>query len=1426
LAKNLMEEYTKRIDSSEMIIDYYKNQTTTGLERYFLEIESWLEKETSAEENKPLVIQADEGVGKKTLLAQWMKYHNERSKKSHPDLIIAHFGGTGGNNASHYYAIYKILIRLRENFNIAQKVELLESKLVNYFSYWLDVSSRALMARVVDDSTIILIFDGINMFIDPETGEEANVALWFPQTFPLKIKVIVTTEPDTLAIRHFENCGCNILKIEDEPLLLSTLINNQMSRPSYIADQNYQQKVLDILKSKSNEVLRFSLFVKTYLSTLIPYPSDHIIKESEIDKDDFAKIFQKLDFEKLREINNIDQLNHFILDHFSNNIMNPESFKALLTAMTITEKGLTETELLDLVKVQTKEWKFLVAVFKNFFMKHKDLWKINNEPFKKAISQFYSLKSSPYILKLHEDVSEVIKKTPTSIRKLEELSYHLYGCKSYFKLKEVVSSIENFLLLFNPNNKFELCRYWQILEHKGFDPVMEYSNAIESFEMHYKPSSEDTFMIILQISRFLKEFSDFETELTPVFRHPPIKGGKEMKEIGLRREIKKMGMFLAENWEDEDDKIDDVEEIEHELSKEFPDYSENMVKELAAQIYESTQKRKEEYASKTQRVATESSYESPSKNDKAKKKTTKKKLPAILNEIESLNVDIPENREKFKEYFTNLELQKSKEDEEQVKKPKYLDDGEEIQPNQGQIDEMAQAHSTLRVKGKSHSILGGGSTVLLTEPDGEIAKKEEAILQSRLLKSKGNLLPTFYYYKRWLWMMFPWVTLSFKMNYSRIIYECYSSATKYISVPDEREKTKQALKIAIEAKLKKQLILVKKNDSSEPKSSSRLEPSATSKRKILPPLNNMRHSPTLSVSQNFNQVTTSNRSLGLADLTAAIPSDERLVKTVKHQKTKKDPLFITCEFLDTSNFNASLNLSKVEHATEGDYTGRESGFVNSSMFNKDKLNNHIQIKEKSLFFSEKKFEQSLQKSNETLKTLLLPHYQDSVLLYTEKNVQELEAKVQQLNFTLNDIIFKTKSCAKKLKDSSIVEINLSRTGAVDYSEKFNVRSEEVNNQITKAEQMKDTAINQKSRLESIIKICLKNKKEDELYIRSLNYLLTNFNKMIQSERQDIAWNTKQTAELEKLSAQFVQAQEEKFQTIDTMMRHIKSEKVMTLKIEQRVDFAYSKLEKSSNDATTYLKNTARIQREKQEQRDLADSALREKAGANQEHLEEMRRFIAIVEEKIGLNVEDPKFTKFSDYVEKLNEYEGSIYNVNRDLEKLRQEKDAQQNYLDTLKKAKGSQRVQQEVSKSAYDSIEGREELQKILREKKSKADQLSRNIMNRTKLVLNAKIITAKLCNQLGIKSKHEGLESNEIPTDKIIEEVQAKLKELEEKLDPQVYDSFKNGKLNLNAHLQSSSENKETDNFYPAKGSSNDLEQAVLFKHGRRYVETLNKL
>ena len=203
--------------------------------------------------------------------------------------------------------------------------------------------------------------------------------------------------------------------------------------------------------------------------------------------------------------------------------MDYEKFKGVLVALNITEKGLSETEISTLTGATTKEWNFILAVFKTFMMKYRDLWKINNETFKKAIRQMFQDEPG-YTVQLHSDIAEILnKKTSNSIRKLEEETYHLFMSKNYFKLKEAVANIENFLLLFNPNNKYDLCRYWQILEQRGFDPSAEYTKAVEGFELHYRPNQEDTFMIILQVSRFLKEFSDFETSVTPEFRHPPIK---------------------------------------------------------------------------------------------------------------------------------------------------------------------------------------------------------------------------------------------------------------------------------------------------------------------------------------------------------------------------------------------------------------------------------------------------------------------------------------------------------------------------------------------------------------------------------------------------------------------------------------------------------------------------------------------------------------------------------------------------------------------------------------------------------------------------------------------------------------------------------------------------------------------------------------
>lgn len=66
--------------------------------------------------------------------------------------------------------------------------------------------------------------------------------------------------------------------------------------------------------------------------------------------------------------------------------------------------------------------------------------------------------------------------------------------------------------------------------------------------MHYHPTSDDLFRIITQISRFLREFSDFETYYTPDFRHPKLIGNnKELEDIGILGEFKNLALCEEED---------------------------------------------------------------------------------------------------------------------------------------------------------------------------------------------------------------------------------------------------------------------------------------------------------------------------------------------------------------------------------------------------------------------------------------------------------------------------------------------------------------------------------------------------------------------------------------------------------------------------------------------------------------------------------------------------------------------------------------------------------------------------------------------------------------------------------------------------------------------------------------------------------------
>ena len=120
------------------------------------------------------------------------------------------------------------------------------------------------------------------------------------------------------------------------------------------------------------------------------------------------------------------------------------------------------------------------------------------------------------------------------------------------------------------------------METQGYDPVVEYNKGIEIFDMHFSPKPEDLFTIILQISRFLKEFSDFETLTTPEFKHPFIQGktvDKNTDKAYLKKEGATKIAKLKLETENEPSKVERVIDIKSFLCSHSKDAREAILKD-------------------------------------------------------------------------------------------------------------------------------------------------------------------------------------------------------------------------------------------------------------------------------------------------------------------------------------------------------------------------------------------------------------------------------------------------------------------------------------------------------------------------------------------------------------------------------------------------------------------------------------------------------------------------------------------------------------------------------------------------------------------------------------------------------------------------------------------------------------------------------
>ena len=817
-------------------------------------MEDWLKQvPTKDEDNKPLVLQLNDSVTIKTLLVRWMD-SRQKAGQRFDDVVIPHFASAGGNHSNYFYTIYRILVRLREIFNIKQKVELVEEKIRRNFSYWLELCQQQMEKSVIYDGQVILLIEGIHNFKEFGTDQESEIKFWLPKYFPKRIRVIVTVDSDKKSLQNLIRRGSKIIEVEK--VTLSTHdFRNRLAKKVFLMGVEHQHWFFDILNSKIENGLE-PVKAKSLMGSYCPHETLKILEKSECDLPAVESILNKKDiYSVFNQITNESCIPSILLNYFEQKICDATQFKEVMLFMTLTFKGLTLEELMHLTKITIQQWKLLLVFFKPYFFTFKGLWSVSDESFKSSVLNRYLEGKSKNAIPYHARIGKEMDTTPNSIRKLEEQTINYFLAQEFALLKQTISDIENFLILFNPYTKYDLCRYWQTLEKKGYDPVNEFVKRLESFTLHFEPSAGDLFTIILQISRFFKEFADFETRETPAFRHPYVKGkfvqmqtkkkdddeSHQEHETVDKRKVDILS-FLKSQSKKGQPKVEEQTALstepssrQHRIvaakdsSREPATIQSHVISRSQSPSVSKVASMQSAYRVEDQNLGTsmeKQRHKTPAeiflayqdsdveletdertifltdaqKEEKRKKEAqrlapgvvsylqdigleqevfdmdmTEDTCPPAVTDAEGANIEIPHLREKFLTRFNN-EISESN------KKRALLD------------PQVLQDITLPWAEGSSD--FQRSSAILNQTTNDEVYVDETFKIMNEIdLHIESMQSPNYYYYKRWIWIMFPWACLQTDQTYSfsNMIHKCYSSNIRYISVREDKKLTERKL---------------------------------------------------------------------------------------------------------------------------------------------------------------------------------------------------------------------------------------------------------------------------------------------------------------------------------------------------------------------------------------------------------------------------------------------------------------------------------------------------------------------------------------------------------------------------------------------------------------------------------------------------------
>jgi preprotein translocase subunit SecA/nephrocystin-3 len=361
-------------------------------------------------EETHLVVTGPSGMGKSALIANWLK-EKERQGENFPYKFIYHFVGNSFGDNSHEEILQHITDEIYDLYGLERREDNKEKRE--------EEAQRILIEAGQKGKPLLIVIDGINQIAERNNSKLLN---WLPQS-PHKVKYLFSTLEDDETMQTFRRRGYPIHTIKplnDE--------HRQMFITNYLA--NVGKKLSDkqlsrILHDPENEN---TLVLKTLLDELICFGS-------------YEKLDERIHF--YLSATSISDFFDRVLQRMEEDYL---GVARILSLIAVSERGLSEDEILAITKMRPMDWHLFYCAFYNHLVTRDGLISFAHQYITNAVWSRYRLKDISAARFYREEIIQYfqLNNKANKNRHISELAFQYYSCDDNENLYKTVLSFDSF----------------------------------------------------------------------------------------------------------------------------------------------------------------------------------------------------------------------------------------------------------------------------------------------------------------------------------------------------------------------------------------------------------------------------------------------------------------------------------------------------------------------------------------------------------------------------------------------------------------------------------------------------------------------------------------------------------------------------------------------------------------------------------------------------------------------------------------------------------------------------------------------------------------------------------------------------------------------------------------------------------------------